>query len=170
MAATVSQAKPADSSVSPWNGFRTGLWQKEINVRDFIQQNYEPYDGDGSFLEAGHRTDRTHLGHPQAALRRGAQEGRARRLADTELDHRARAWLYRQRQRDHRRPADRSAAQARDHAERRPAPGHQRAEGVRLRAGPAGRRSIHASTARHTTMRCSMPTRLTCGGAAARTS
>jgi formate C-acetyltransferase len=26
------------------------LWQKEINVRDFIQQNYEPYDGDDSFL------------------------------------------------------------------------------------------------------------------------
>ena len=51
MAATVSQAKPADGSVSPWNGFRTGLWQKEINVRDFIQQNYEPYDGDGSFLK-----------------------------------------------------------------------------------------------------------------------
>src|SRR6187549_201893 len=50
MAATVSQAKPADGSVSPWNGFRTGLWQTEINVRDFIQQNYEPYDGDGAFL------------------------------------------------------------------------------------------------------------------------
>ena len=37
-------------TVSPWRGFRTGLWQKEINVRDFIQQNYEPYDGDASFL------------------------------------------------------------------------------------------------------------------------
>jgi formate C-acetyltransferase len=33
-----------------WSGFREGLWQKEINVRDFIQQNYEPYDGDGAFL------------------------------------------------------------------------------------------------------------------------
>ena len=32
------------------SGFRTGLWQKEINVRDFIQQNYEPYDGDERFL------------------------------------------------------------------------------------------------------------------------
>ena len=28
----------------------TGLWQKEIDVRDFIQQNYQPYDGDESFL------------------------------------------------------------------------------------------------------------------------
>jgi formate C-acetyltransferase len=35
---------------SPWQGFRTGLWQKDINVRDFIQQNYEPYEGDESFL------------------------------------------------------------------------------------------------------------------------
>jgi formate C-acetyltransferase len=31
-------------------GFKTGLWQKEINVRDFIQQNYSPYEGDESFL------------------------------------------------------------------------------------------------------------------------
>ena len=37
-------------AASPWQSFRTGLWQKEINVRDFIQQNYEPYDGDESFL------------------------------------------------------------------------------------------------------------------------
>ena len=36
--------------VSPWQGFKTGLWQKRIDVRDFIQQNYEPYEGDDSFL------------------------------------------------------------------------------------------------------------------------
>ena len=33
-----------------WNGFVKGVWQKEINVRDFIQKNYTPYDGDDSFL------------------------------------------------------------------------------------------------------------------------
>src|SRR3954466_16292836 len=44
------QAKTTDAAVSPWQGFRTGLWQREINVRDFIQQNYDPYDGDGEFL------------------------------------------------------------------------------------------------------------------------
>jgi formate C-acetyltransferase len=33
-----------------WKDFRRGLWQKEINVRDFIQQNYQPWDGDESFL------------------------------------------------------------------------------------------------------------------------
>ena len=27
-----------------WEGFNNGAWQKEINVRDFIQKNYTPYD------------------------------------------------------------------------------------------------------------------------------
>ena len=45
-----TQDKNTAEHASPWHGFRTGLWQKEINVRDFIQQNYEPYDGDESFL------------------------------------------------------------------------------------------------------------------------
>lgn len=33
-----------------WNGFEGTVWQKEINVRDFIQKNYTPYDGDEAFL------------------------------------------------------------------------------------------------------------------------
>src|SRR5687767_3230185 len=33
-----------------WRGFQPGLWQADIDVRDFIQQNYTPYDGDGTFL------------------------------------------------------------------------------------------------------------------------
>ena len=33
-----------------WNTFIPGIWQKEINVRDFIQKNYTPYEGDESFL------------------------------------------------------------------------------------------------------------------------
>jgi formate C-acetyltransferase len=33
-----------------WNGFKKGVWQDEINVRDFIQNNYTAYEGDGSFL------------------------------------------------------------------------------------------------------------------------
>ncbi len=35
-----------------WNGFDSGDWQTEINVRDFIQKNYTPYLGDSSFLSA----------------------------------------------------------------------------------------------------------------------
>ncbi len=33
-----------------WDSFRGGVWEKEINVRDFIQKNYTPYEGDESFL------------------------------------------------------------------------------------------------------------------------
>ena len=33
-----------------WNGFEGRLWKEEINVRDFIQKNYKPYDCDESFL------------------------------------------------------------------------------------------------------------------------
>ena len=33
-----------------WNGFVEGDWKTEINVRDFIQKNYTPYEGDESFL------------------------------------------------------------------------------------------------------------------------
>ncbi len=38
--------------IPQWQGFKKGLWQKEINVRYFIQQNYLPYEGDDSFLSA----------------------------------------------------------------------------------------------------------------------
>jgi formate C-acetyltransferase len=33
-----------------WQGFRAGRWQREIDIRDFIQRNYAPYEGDGAFL------------------------------------------------------------------------------------------------------------------------
>lgn len=33
-----------------WQGFNEGSWQNEVNVRDFIQKNYTPYEGDESFL------------------------------------------------------------------------------------------------------------------------
>ncbi len=34
-----------------WRGFAPGLWMEEINVRDFIQRNYQVYEGDDAFLE-----------------------------------------------------------------------------------------------------------------------
>lgn len=40
-----------------WQGFQTGKWTKEIDVRNFIQKNYTLYEGDDTFLEAV--TDRT---------------------------------------------------------------------------------------------------------------
>ena len=40
-----------------WKDFESGSWEQEINVRDFIQKNYTPYEGDSSFL--ANATDKT---------------------------------------------------------------------------------------------------------------
>ncbi len=42
-----------------WNGFKEGTWTESINVRDFIQQNYTPYEGDSAFLSGP--TERTNV-------------------------------------------------------------------------------------------------------------
>ena len=49
----------ADSSKKSdaWRGFNEGLWQDLVDVRDFVQLNYTPYEGDASFLEGP--TERT---------------------------------------------------------------------------------------------------------------
>jgi formate C-acetyltransferase len=57
-----SPAKKKAATIEPdtkeaWRGFKPGLWQRDINVRWFLQQNYTPYDGDGSFLAPA--TERT---------------------------------------------------------------------------------------------------------------
>ena len=43
--------------ITQWEGFKPGNWQETIDVRDFIQRNYTPYTGDGSFLKPA--TERT---------------------------------------------------------------------------------------------------------------
>ena len=40
-----------------WRGFAPGKWRSQVNVREFIQRNYTPYEGDGSFLQGA--TQRT---------------------------------------------------------------------------------------------------------------
>ena len=42
-----------------WTGFSNGAWTSEVNVRDFIQKNYTPYDGDASFLAELEESDIT---------------------------------------------------------------------------------------------------------------
>ena len=42
-----------------WAGFKLGRWSTSINVRDFIQNNYTPYDGDSSFLAEPTETTKT---------------------------------------------------------------------------------------------------------------
>ena len=49
-----------------WNTFNGGVWQREINVRDFIQKNYTPYDGNDGFLE-GPTQNTTELWKPAAS-------------------------------------------------------------------------------------------------------
>ena len=50
MSATTTAPVATGKEISAWTGFRSGLWPQEIEVRDFIQQNYTPYDGEASFL------------------------------------------------------------------------------------------------------------------------
>ena len=50
MTTEVLEAPQAHDASSAWTGFKPGLWVKEIDVRDFIQQNVTPYYGDGGFL------------------------------------------------------------------------------------------------------------------------
>jgi formate C-acetyltransferase len=57
MSISIAREAAREKSNPSWEGFKPGLWQKEINVRDFIQQNYTPYDGDESFLAPA--TERT---------------------------------------------------------------------------------------------------------------
>jgi hypothetical protein len=57
MAIASSNQIAHEAGSSPWHGFNTGLWQKEIDVRDFIQQTTSPTKGDESFLAPA--TERT---------------------------------------------------------------------------------------------------------------
>lgn len=52
---TTSTAAPASNE--PWRSFKVGEWTESVNVRDFIQGNYQPYDGEESFLKPS--TERT---------------------------------------------------------------------------------------------------------------
>src|SRR6476659_3454936 len=59
---TKTSPKPSEKETSPatadaWRGFTPGLWQRDVNVRWFLQSNYTPYEGDDTFLAPA--TDRT---------------------------------------------------------------------------------------------------------------
>jgi formate C-acetyltransferase len=54
---TETPAKAPAPAQDAWRGFHHGLWQRDINVRWFLQRHYTPYDGDGAFLAPA--TERT---------------------------------------------------------------------------------------------------------------
>jgi formate C-acetyltransferase len=45
-----TKAEQAKAEQEAWRGFTSGMWQKRVDVRDFIQHNYRPYDGNEAFL------------------------------------------------------------------------------------------------------------------------
>ena len=57
MTTEVTTSATTASGNDAWEGFVTGPWTEDIDVRDFIQRNYTPYDGDASFLADA--TDKT---------------------------------------------------------------------------------------------------------------
>lgn len=50
MTATPAETMKNGANGEAWEGFKGGLWRDAIDVRDFIQQNYTPYEGDDTFL------------------------------------------------------------------------------------------------------------------------
>ena len=56
MSISLKPASEKNRSVA-WRGFVPGTWQSQVNVREFIQSNYTPYEGDGAFLQGA--TERT---------------------------------------------------------------------------------------------------------------
>ena len=50
MSTTAVPQSDTDATAGAWDGFVTGPWCDGIDVRDFIQRNYTPYEGDSAFL------------------------------------------------------------------------------------------------------------------------
>jgi formate C-acetyltransferase len=48
--AAAERATDTPTTGDAWEGFRGGLWRDAVDVRDFVQNNYDPYEGDSSFL------------------------------------------------------------------------------------------------------------------------
>ncbi|MDE6241529.1 MAG: formate C-acetyltransferase [Anaeroplasmataceae bacterium] len=71
--------------IEAWEGFKPGRWcEGEIDVRDFIQKNYEPYEGDSSFLEGPTKATVT-LWHKILELSKKEREAGGVLDADTDI-------------------------------------------------------------------------------------
>jgi len=55
---TAVHTEPTHTDVA-WRGFTPGTWQRRVNVREFIQRNYTPYEGDTQFLQGPTARTRT---------------------------------------------------------------------------------------------------------------
>lgn len=58
-----------------WEGFKSGNWEKEIDVRNFILENYSPYDGDHSFLQGATKRTKELLAKYEELQRQEQEKG-----------------------------------------------------------------------------------------------
>ena len=58
-----------------WTGFSNGAWTSEVNVRDFIQKNYTPYDGGEEFLAGPTERTKKVLDTFEALLKKERENG-----------------------------------------------------------------------------------------------
>ena len=82
--ATTVQEMANENVVKGWQGFNAGLWQGEINVRDFIQQNYDPYEEDSSFLAGATERTRKIWDHLNELFVEERKKGRTRHFANSQ--------------------------------------------------------------------------------------
>ena len=83
MSATVAERKAAPGKApakqpdtkDAWRGFQPGLWQRDINVRWFLQRNYTPYGGDGAFLQGATQRTRALWSKLQPLLAQEREKG-----------------------------------------------------------------------------------------------
>ncbi len=79
----VPETNQQDLRAQAWAGFAAGPWQERVDVRDFIQRNYTPYEGDASFLAGP--TQKT-LRVWQTLESKYLSEERKRRVYDVDVD------------------------------------------------------------------------------------
>ncbi|MDU4880853.1 MAG: formate C-acetyltransferase [Clostridioides difficile] len=61
--------------MNAWQGFKTGRWTKEINVREFIQLNYSPYEGNDSFLAGATENTKKLWDEAMVLFKKGRENG-----------------------------------------------------------------------------------------------
>lgn len=123
-----------------WKGFHGGEWQRSIDVRSFIQKNWTPYEGDGSFLTGPTRRTRAVWERCEDLLRQELRKG----VLDVEthivsgIDSFAPGYIDRENEVivGH---SDRRAPQAHRQPVRRNPDGPVRPGAVRLSPGPGDR-------------------------------
>ena len=79
---------------SQWDGFKGRRWKEGVNVRDFIQNNYTPYEGDESFLEGATEATDKLWGRLQELQKEERKKRRRSRYGDRSSIFLNRLWSW----------------------------------------------------------------------------